>query len=343
MHVNFAKGFRGGERQTQLLIEQLSLQNFKQKLLVRKNSKLTTRCEGIKGLEIVEISKPYIFHAKHARNVSIIHAHETKAFQFAYLINKLMAIPYIGTRRVAKHIKNNFFNRKMYANASAVAVLSNAIKSEVSRIAKNAKVQIIPSSFSDLQINERSSSQIRDRFKGKFLIGHVGALVDSDKGQSLLIEAARELSHAIPEAHFIFLGEGKDREKFKLLAEGLNNITFEGFVNNVYDYITCFDLFVFPSHSEGLGSILLDVMQLEVPIIASNVGGIPDIVIDEKTGLLTPPNDAKAIQNAIFKLYNDVEKRKLLAKNAKENMEKFSPFNMANLYISVYNEIWSNN
>lgn len=341
-HINFAKGFRGGERQTQLLIEELALQNFKQKLLVRKNSELTTRCKDIKGLEIIEISKPYILNVKHIKKPTILHAHETKALQFAYMANKFLGTPYIATRRVDNPIKNNFFNKKLYQNAKAVVGLSKAIKTEILHLSKNINIDIIPSAFSDLTLNKQKYSDIHQCFENKFLIGHVGALVDIHKGQSLLIEAAKTLATQIPEMHFILLGRGEDEKRFKLQANNIHNITFEGFVDNVNDYIHCFDLFVFPSRNEGLGSILFDVMRLNIPIIASNVGGIPDIITNEKNGLLIPTNNSKAIVDAILKLYKDKNKRELLAKNAKKGIEKFSPLNMANSYINIYKKIWSN-
>jgi glycosyltransferase involved in cell wall biosynthesis len=338
-HINFAKGFRGGERQTQLLIEQLAQLGLKQKLLVRKGSQLTKRCQKIENLEIIEIAKPYILHLKHITNATLLHAHETKAAQFAYFANRLTAIPYIITRRVDNPIKNNFLNKKIYSNAAVVVALSRAIKDEILKVAPNAVVEVIPSAFTDAAINEEKSALIKKRFKGKYLIGNVGALDDGHKGQSHLIKVAKELEKSHPNIHFIFVGSGQDEEKLKTQAQGLNNVTFEGFVNNVNDYINSFDLFVFPSNNEGLGSILLDVMQLSVPIVASNVGGIPDIIIDNKNGLLTPPANSDALKQKILDLYADKEKSSQLASAAKTNIEKFSPSAMRDSYFTIYQKI----
>ena len=74
-HANFAKGFRGGERQTQLLIEALAKTGRAQLLLVRKGSELGMRCRGIAGLEIVEISKPYALHVRLLRHVALLHSY----------------------------------------------------------------------------------------------------------------------------------------------------------------------------------------------------------------------------------------------------------------------------
>ncbi len=338
-HVNFAKGFRGGERQTQLLIEQLSLQGYQQKLLTRVDSELAQSCSHIENLEIIPTRKPYIFHASTVKGSTLIQAHETKALQFAYFAHLLYNIPYVVTRRVDNPLKTNFLNKKMYAAAFKTVVLSKAIQKEVLRVSPDAKTEIIPSAFSDSSVDKVEASKIQERFKGKFLIGNVGALVDSHKGQSFLIEAARKLESTHPDIHFILLGRGEDEERFKKQAEGLTNITFEGFVNNVNDYISCFDLFVFPSRHEGLGSVLFDVMQLSVPIIATDVGGIPDIITNGENGILVPACDAGAIEESIISLYNNKEKREQLSKNALKSIHMYAPENMAKRYQKLYKTI----
>lgn len=337
-HANFAKGFRGGERQTQLLIEQLSLHGYKQKLLVRKNSELTKRCRDIKNLEIIEISKPYILHLNKIKNNSIIHAHETKALQFAYFANILKKTPYIVTRRVDNALKTNFLNTLMYTNAKTSVALSKAIEKEILRVAPKATTKIIPSAFSDIKINNENVSIIKTRFDKKFLIGHVGALDDKHKGQSIIIDIAKKLQTSHPNIHFLLVGGGCDEERFKEMAKELTNITFEGFVNNVNDYIKCFDMFVFPSRNEGLGSTLLDVMNIGAPIIASRVGGIPDIIEDKENGLLFDINNPSELEKLIITLYTDKEKMDFLVSNAKKTVQIYSAKNMAETYIKIYEE-----
>ena len=335
-HVNFAKGFRGGERQTQLLIEQLSIQGYAQTLLTRVNSELAERCKNIKNLIIKTIKKPYIFHLRQVENTSIIHAHETKALQFSYAASLFYKIPFIVTRRVDNPLKTNFLNTKMYQAAFRSVALSNAIEKEILRVSPAANTKIIPSAFSDAKVNIKEASHIKSRFKEKFLVGNVGALVDSHKGQSFLIEAAKELEQTHPDIHFILLGRGEDEAKFKVQAKGLTNITFEGFVDNVNDYISCFDLFVFPSRHEGLGSILFDVMQLNVPIIATKVGGIPDIIHDGVNGILIPPLSKSSISDKIKYLHQHPEVSESLVINARNGVTTFSPENMAKRYIKLY-------
>ncbi|SFV67350.1 glycosyl transferase, group 1 [hydrothermal vent metagenome] len=339
VHCNFAKGFRGGERQTQLLIETLAKAGWRQKLILRKDSQLTKRCKNIKNLEIIEISKPYILHLDAIKGASLLHAHETKAAQFAYFAHIVTSIPYIITRRVDNPIKNNFLNRKIYADATKVIALSRAIEKEILKVTPNAKTAIIPSAYTNATVDKECVNAIKKRFAKKYLVGNIGALDDKHKGQSYLIEVAKAVAHSHPDIHFLFVGNGQDEAKLKAQAKELQNVTFEGFVENVNDYISSFDLFVFPSNNEGLGSILLDVMQLETPIIASEVGGIVDIIQDKENGLLTPVKDSSAIQEALLELYNNKEKAKRLATNAKKSIHNYSATAMMQHYQKIYNRL----
>jgi len=338
-HINLAKGFRGGERQTQILIEQLSDEGYIQQLIVRKNSQLLQRCKHIKNLEIIEISKPYIFFISVFRNAKILHAHETKALQLAYFASKFYNIPYIVTRRVDNPIKNNFLNRKLYENASYVVALSHAIQKEIEKVTKKAHIVVIPSAYNELQLHEEKITEIKQRFKNKFLIGHIGALDNKHKGQAYLIKVAKEIEKEYPDIAFLFVGGGEDAAMLHNLAQGSKNIFFEGFVNNVDDYIAALDMFVFPSQNEGLGSILLDVIKLQVPIVASRVGGIVDIIEHDFNGKLVNKADTKALKEAIISLYQNQEQQLYFTDNALQTLNKFSPQSMKQSYIQLYKKM----
>ncbi len=335
-HINFAKGFRGGERQTLLLIQEFSDRGYTQKAITREKSELADRLKYIKNLEIIKISKPYILHLNCVKNSSLIHAHETKAAQFAYFANLFLKLPYIITRRVDNPIKNNFFNKNIYKNSKHTVVLSNAIKKETLKISNKIDIKIIPSAYSQLKTDTTRVKDIKKRFQDKFLIGNIGELDNGHKGQYYLIEAMKKLSHDYPKMHLVLLGKGKDEQNYKEQAKELTNITFEGFVDNVGDYIECFDLFVFPSIHEGLGSILFDVMQAKVPIIATDVGGIPDIIEHNKNGVLVPIKSSQDIYNAIKRLYLDKELREELSGKSYKNIENYSIKKMADRYEEVY-------
>lgn len=339
-HVNLQSGFRGGERQTELLIRELSSRGYEQRLIARKGSVLSGRLAGLAGLTIREIAKPFLFHTAAAKGCDLLHAHETKAAQYAMLVRKFRGIPYVITRRVPKVPKDNFFTHAVYRNAARITALSGAIRDNLLRFDPELNVTIIPSMAASLPVDEAGVARLRERFAGKFVVGHIGALVNYHKGQRYLIEAARELAKSYPDMQFVFLGEGKDEAWFRELSQGLNNISLEGFVDNVGDYLAMFDLFAFPSLQEGLGSILIDAMNAKLPIVASDVDGIPDLIRDRENGLLVEVSNSDALCQAIAELRENSELSMQLATRAREDAEGYTPGHLAARYISeIYNTL----
>jgi len=341
-HINFAKGFRGGERQTQLLIEELDRRGVMQTLLVRPGSQLPTLFHTCKHLKIHSVSKPYIRGLPYLRHSDLIHAHETKGAQLALWSHLFLKTPYILTRRVDTPISSNPFNRALYHKALCCVALSHPIAQEIQKIAPQAKITIIPSATAAQKANPSAVLSIRHRFQKNFLIGHIGALVDRHKGQMLSIQALESLHQEYPELHLLFLGQGEDELRLRQRCKKKEFCTFEGFVTNVPDYLEALDLLIFPSRNEGLGSTLLDAMYAGVPIIASDVGGIPEIIHHESTGLLIPPNDSKALAQAIKRVYQDATLRTHLRQNAKKFAQKYRPEIMADRYMNLYQKLLKN-
>ena len=131
-----------------------------------------------------------------------------------------------------------------------------------------------------------------------------------------------------------------DLEKFKEQGKNLgDSLVFEGFVSNVVDYIKSFDVFAYPSNYEGLGSVLLDVMEQGVPVVATAVDGIPDIVKDHDSGLLIEKGDAKALADAVLKIKNEDLLKEKLIEGALGMAKAHSPELMAASYLSLYKKV----
>ena len=339
-HVNLAGGFRGGERQTELLIRELSMRGYTQVLIARSNSALADRLQDIPNLTIRRISKPYVFHASAGRDCSFLHAHEAKACQYTFLVKALLRIPYVITRRVPRIPGNNYFTKAIYNNASKIVALSGAIKNNLLLHNKSLSIDIIPSMASQLVPNKSAVQKIKNDHRNRFIVGHVGALVNRHKGQKYLIKAAKILAEKYNDIDFVLLGSGVDEGELRQLAKGYDNIQFKGFVDNVGDYLGAFDLFTFPSLNEGLGSILLDAMQAKLPIVASDVDGIPDIISNGHNGMLVPPADSQALADAISMLYENEQLRKSLAEKAYDDSKKYTPERITSIYIhNIYTGI----
>jgi glycosyltransferase involved in cell wall biosynthesis len=339
-HINLARGFRGGERQTQLLIEALATSpEIDQCLIGRRGEALLQRMSTLNAENKRGVTRPYMFSLGGARDRQLLHAHEGKAGHFAMMANVRYGVPYIITRRVVNRPKENKFTRMVYGRASRIVAISNAVRESMLDYDESLTVDVIPSMRANLAVDEREVSRLKQQYQDKFVIGHAGALDMDVKGQQYIIEAARRLQKSHPQIHFVLLGEGKDGARLRELASGLSNIDFIGFVDNVGDYISIFDMFVFPSLEEGLGSILLDVMSFNKPIIASEVDGIPDIVHHDKTGLLIPCRDSDAMYSQIVNLYQDDVRRNRLASAGFELVDSYRPDALAVNYLELYREL----
>ncbi|MGB1581318.1 MAG: glycosyltransferase family 4 protein [Nevskiales bacterium] len=338
-HINLARGFRGGERQTELLIRALAELGYAQRLIARKGEPLQQQLADLPGLQRVELSQPFLIKAAVCRGAAVVQVHEAKAGHLACIAHRLYGVPYVITRRVDKPPRASWLNRRLYANAAAVVPVSAMISGVLTNAGLCNNSQVIADAHSDLPVDSQATLAIRERFSGKFLLGHAGALVDRHKGQGTLIEAMHLLANDCPDLHLLLLGSGEDEALLKQKAQGLDNISFEGFTEQLGDYLAALDLFVYPSRFEGLGSVLLDAMQKGLPIVASDVGGIPEIVRDQHNGLLVPAGDAAALAGAIRKLYADAALRKRLAENGQQLATAYSPQAMARQYADLYRSL----
>ena len=338
-HINLARGYRGGERQTELLIRALSGLGFRQRLIARKGDVLQARLSDLQGLEIVAIHQPFMPQAWVCRGSAVIQVHEAKGGHLACIAHSLYGIPYVLTRRVDKPPKTSALNRRLYRNASVVVAVSAMIAEVLRRTRLATDVNVIHDAHSQLPVDSHKAESIRSRFAGRFLIGHAGALVDRHKGQGTLIRAMRKLAGEEPDLQLLLMGSGEDEAELRRLAQGLDNVSFEGFIDGLGDYLAALDLFVYPSNFEGLGSVLLDAMHAELAIIASQVGGIPEIVQHGDNGLLVPPGDVDALASAIRELKNNAELRQQLAMQGRAKAEAYSPEAMARQYAALYQQI----
>ncbi len=339
--VNLTRGYRGGERQTELLVRELHARSIRQRVIVRKDEELARRLSDIEGLDLHCISRPHLASIGLARGW-LVHAHEAKAVHFAHWANILHGTPYLLTRRINRPPSDRWLTRRAYRKASAVVGVAAAVAEGLRNYEPTLSPKVIHSAMSMLPVDTERAAAIRSRWTGKFLVGHAGALDNSQKGQSYLIQAARILATELPQLHFVLLGSGPDEARFRQEAAELNNITFEGFVKNVGDYMSTFDLFVLPSLHEGIGGILLDAMSFGVPVVASAVDGLPEIVQDDRNGILVPPMDVACLAGAIRRLYNNPALRERFGAEGHKVAAAHRPEAMADQYLAVYTELASN-
>ena len=140
-----------------------------------------------------------------------------------------------------------------------------------------------------------------------FLIVTAGRLVPV-KGYTYLVAALARVIAEIPNTRLIFLGDGELRGELSGQVKTLGlekHVLFLGMRNDVPEIISCSDLFVLPSINEGFGVVLLEAMAMKCPVVATNVGGVPEVVLDGETGILVPPRDPVQLARGIIRLLKD--------------------------------------
>jgi len=338
VHVNTARGYRGGERQTEILIRALASRHVQQTLVTRRAAPLAARVRSL-GIDVREVSSSFWSVAHACRDASLIHVHEGRSVYAAYLRSLLSGTPYVITRRVNNPIRDHWFAHKAYGRAACVAAVAPQVAEIVRAYDSSLPVIVVHSASSGLRVDRAKSAEIKGGFEGKFLVGHVGALDNGQKGQEFIIAAARELERSHPDVHFMLVGGGDDEAMLRSAAAGLSNLTFTGFVENVGDYLAAFDAFILPSNREGIGSILLDAMEQGLPVVASRVGGVPDIVHHLKNGLLIDPASSAQLRDAVLTLRADPDLRRTLGQWGQVFATDFTAEVMCRKYVAVYESV----
>jgi glycosyltransferase involved in cell wall biosynthesis len=339
-HINMARGYRGGERQAELLIRALGGFAVEQVLIARADRPLAERLADA-GIEIRRCSG-LLTAFRATRGVDVVHSHEGRGVYAAWLRNEVSGTPYIITRRVNNPLGDSRLTRRAYTRASFVVSVAADVACIVQAFDARIRSCVIHSSSSGLPVEPETVKFIRERFPGKWIIANVGALDNAQKGQEYIIEVARRTAESHPEFQFLLVGGGDDEAMLRALASDLPNVAFSGWVDNVGDYLAASDLFILPSNKEGIGGILLDAMDQSLPIIASRVGGLPEIVRDGVNGLLIDPRSPDQLQRAIVRLYDDPDLRRALGARGRELSRDFTADAMAARYLELYKQAAGN-
>lgn len=173
--------------------------------------------------------------------------------------------------------------------------------------------------------------------KDTFTVLHIGRFMDV-KNHELLLRSFARFKGQHSDARLQLLGDGELKENMMQLAGQLNitdAVEFAGLQSNVYPWLHNADVFILPSKFEGMPMTLIEAMGTGLPIIASNVGGIPDMLSSQKEALLIEPKEEKIIE-ALEMVYSDAKKREYWGRNALQRSSLFSSQAMARKYLQLY-------
>lgn len=173
---------------------------------------------------------------------------------------------------------------------------------------------------------------------GKFIAITVANFYPT-KGLPYLIEAASILSSKINDLVFWILGDGKERKFLERLIRHhkLENVKLLGFKNDSFEYLNKSDIFILPSVKEGFPYTILEAMAAGLPIVATRVGGVPEIITEDENGFLVPPADSQALAEKISILRESYPKRSDMSqKNRRKVSELFSSEKMIEKTRRIY-------
>ncbi len=158
------------------------------------------------------------------------------------------------------------------------------------------------------------------------VIGTIAELT-KNKGVIHLVDAVQRLKD-LPQLHTVVIGDGEEREVLlrKITQHGLGEkISIAGFIPDAARYLHGFDIFVLPSLKEGLPYAILEAMEAGLPVIASDIGGIPDLIEHKKNGFLVPAKNAGHLASTLRRVVGDTTLQRKIGNNAKEiRQTKFS-------------------
>ncbi|HEU4333725.1 MAG TPA: glycosyltransferase family 4 protein [Candidatus Eisenbacteria bacterium] len=341
LHLDSERTWRGGERQVLELMRRQRRRGHDPRLAAPEGGALASRARG-EGFGVHDVpmrgtwdleSVLAIARLHRSLRPDFVHWHAARAHALGALASLLAPGPIrVLSRRVDFPVRRSPGSRLLWAlPIEGIAAISEGVKEALARSGvEPSRVRVVPSGI-DLEPFEAPVDRAALRARlgiaaGEILALQVAALAPH-KSQSDLLRAAAIAGARVPALRVWIAGEGPLRATLEgeQRALGLGtSVRFLGFREDVNDLLAAADLFVVSSYLEGMGTSTLDAMAAGLPVVATRVGGIPEIVADGETGLLVPPRDPEALAGAIARLAEEPELRRRLAEGGRGRVREFS-------------------
>jgi glycosyltransferase involved in cell wall biosynthesis len=340
-HVDTGLVLRGGQRQLLLLARGLRPRGHSQLIVCPEGSELYG-CATADGFAALALPQNDFRHIQgiwqlrrrlHQDGLMLLHAHDGVGQTVAWLSSLATGARRIATRRVTYLPKRRLDYRLKYKHTCHAVV---AVSHFVGRILEDTgipreMVNVIPDG---IEIPERlpdAASRHATRAKwhlgeSEFVIGHLGG-ISAEKGQDLALKALEILANRLPNAKLVLGGNISAEElATSRLASAVagGQVLLAGFQENLFEFFSGLDVYIMPSRSEGLGSAALLAMAHALPVIATRVGGLPEVVEEGKTGWLVAPESPNALADAIAAAASNPARLKELGSNARLRSKEFS-------------------
>ncbi|MCK5852844.1 glycosyltransferase family 4 protein [bacterium] len=178
------------------------------------------------------------------------------------------------------------------------------------------------------------------------ILGNVGSF-EERKGQVVLLEALLKMKNDLPDVHLMLVGDGPDEQMLKQKVKDMNlesSVSFFSFTSTPQLIFEIVDILVLSSlYKEGLPNVLLEAMSMELPVVSSNLAGVPEIVKNGETGYMVKPGDIDELSEAVIKLWLDKNDYNTMAKNARKLMEtKFDKKRQFDEFLNYFKQLTTN-
>jgi L-malate glycosyltransferase len=356
LHLDSERSWRGGERQVLELMRRQREAGDEPHLAAPARGALYKRAaaEGfvvhavpmrgtwdvasvLRIASIVRATRPHVVHWHAAR---------------AHALGAMAALMAPGPRRVLSRrvdfrVRGSAGSRLLYAlPIDAIAAISGGVRDALLASGVPARrIEVIPSGIDLAPFDEPFDRAAARRALGlapdDVLAIQVAALAPH-KSQTTLLRAAALLRDRSPRLHVWIAGEGELRDALLSEHRALHlddRVRFLGFRDDVTALLRAADLFVLSSYLEGLGTSILDAMAAGLPVVATQVGGIPEAVRDGETGFLVPPRNPAALAEAMARLAGDAALRGALGGRGREAVREFGADRTATLTRSLYQRL----
>lgn len=287
------------------------------------------------------------------RDIGVVHTHEFGANTYGTLGARAAGVPVVATVHGRSYYADRLRRRLAYRLVSRAAVMV-AVSDDVRRFIVDrtgvvpARVRVIHNGIGAADaVPPEACARVRAALGlgvGDRVVTSVGSLY-AVKGHRYLVEAAPSILAACPSAVLLLAGRGDRESSLRAQARRLGiegRIRFLGLRHDVPEILAITDVFVLPSLSEGLSIALLEAMAAARPVVATRVGGNPELIESGESGLLVPSGDARALGTAVIDLLTHSDKARVLGQRALTRVRtRFAITTMIEQYTAIYDAIVS--
>ena len=287
-------------------------------------------------------------------DINIIQTHGYKENVLGFFLKRICKKPWIGFAHgyTNENIKVRLYNKldsfALRAPNIVVTVSSPLKRFLVDSGISETKIRIIYNAIDEDELKTNlSAEEVRNRFgirNEDKLIGLIGIL-SPEKGQAVFLQAFKKVVEKEPFTKAIIIGDGQEMERLMNFCSdnGLRDrVIFAGHQNNIANFYQIMDIVVLPSFSEGLPNVVLEAMAFKIPVIATSVGGVPEVIMGGLNGTLVPPGDPKAMAEKIIRLLANENGRQTMGESGYRSLyPKFSPEHRARQILTLYEELLS--